>query len=407
MELSTEVAAVMQALLERADELVERVLEDVWGGVEEYRDALGDKTELGRVVRRSIEAVLAATAEQRSVSSTDLEHSEQIGQARALQGFAASSLLQSYRAGERCLVDSFLHTAAHLDGPGCGEGVRALAAAFDQLERAATLAHRRTEQAVALAHETAVASLLTQLASGVGIDVETLGQHAAVIDIELHRSYIGVAVLMPASTDPQRLPSLRRHIARRIAELERAKVPSVMWQGLMLFLVPRQAPDDQLGKLLRRIVTDAPLGDQYVVGVGEPSLDLVGSSESFRHAAAAAHLGSQRRQLGEVIVYADVVVEVLLAANQDAAHTLIRRRLGDLIERPGLIRTLCVYLDHGPGLRACADALGIHVNTVSYRLRQIERIARVDMRRARDLADLETALRAMELVRLPSQRASG
>lgn len=396
--LPDDVTAVMRSLLDRLDELVAQVLDDVWRGVEGYQNTLADKDELGRVIRHSVEVVLGATADLRPIEAEDLADSERLGETRALQGMAATSMVQSYRAAERCLVDSFLYAAADLDGPRCGQGIRSLTIALDQLERAAVLAHQRTEQAVALAHETTVAALLTRLTSGVGVDAESLIQQAAIIDIDPDHSYVSVAVFTPATTDAARLPSLRRQLARRIAELERAKVPSVMWQGLMLLLIPRNVPDDRLRALLDRLAAQPPLATRLIIGVGDPSTDLLGSGRSFRQAVAAAHLGAQQGLLGEVVSYADVALQALLAASHDTCRTMVRHQLGELLHRPELLRTIRAYLDCDLVTQRTAEALDVHPNTVSYRLRQIEELAHINIHRLRDLADLDVALRAMDLL---------
>lgn len=396
--LPDDLTQVMRSLLKRLDELVAQVLDDVWLGVEGYQDTLADKDELGRVIHRSLEVVLGATADLRPIEAEDLADSERLGETRALQGMAAASMVQSYRAAERCLVDSFLHASVDLDGPRCGEGIRSLTMALDQLERAAVLAHQRTEQAVALAHETTVAALLTRLTSGVGVDAESLIQQATIIDIDPDHSYLSLAIFTPATTDAARLPSLRRQLARRIAELERAKVPSVTWQGLMLLLVPRNVPDERLRVVLDRLAAQPPLGIRLIIGVGEPSVDLLGSGQSFRQAVAAAHLGSLQGLLGEVVIYADVALQALLAANHDACRTIVRHQLGQLLHRPDLLRTVRAYLDCDLVAQRTAEALDVHPNTVAYRLRQIEEVAQINIHSVRDLANLDVALRAMDLL---------
>lgn len=400
-QLPDDVTAVMRSLLRYLDELVEQVSEDVWLSIEDYQDTLTDEAQLERVVHRSLEVVLSATAQLRPIGPDDLAESERLGETRALQGFAATSLMQSYRAAERCLVDCFLHSATGLDGPSCGQGIRSLRYALDQLERAAVRAYRRTEQAVALAHETTVAALLSRLASGMDIDTETVLQQAATADIDPYRSYVGIAVLVPPSTDVDRRPRLQRQLARRIAELERSKVPSVMWQGIMLLLVPRNAADEQLHKLLVDLASDSAGGPHLIVGVGDASTDLIGAGQSFRHAAAAARLGAGQGRLGEVVVYGDVALQVLLAANPDVGRTIVQHRLGELLTHPELLRTVRSYLACDRTVTRTADALGVHPNTVSYRLRQIEDVTGINTRHVSDLTDIDLALRALELLPRP------
>ncbi len=58
------------------------------------------------------------------------------------------------------------------------------------------------------------------------------------------------------------------------------------------------------------------------------------------------------------------------------------QHLGSLLEndpRGQLIETLGVYLDQGGSQRLAAESLGIHRNTLSYRMRQIDAALTVDL----------------------------
>ncbi len=394
-----EVTTIMRSMLGRLDELVEQVREDVWGTVDDYPDTVADKDEFELVVRRSLQAVLAATAQVQPIGPDDLEVSIQLGEARATQGVSAASLLQSYRAAERCLVGNFLAEADGLDGPSCGRGVRMLSVAIDQLERSAVQAHQRMVRAVVLDHETTVASLISRLASGVVIDPAFLIHHAAIIGVDPAQPYVGVAVLVPSAVDPARVPKLRRQVALRISELVRAKVPSVGWQGALLFVVPNNAAHGRLIEVLQGISNNHPFGDPLVVGVGSVVNDLASAGETLRQSIAAARSASNEDGRGNVVHYPDVALEVLLASNQEVMRTITEHRLGPLLGKDDLRRTLEAYLANGRQVTRAADELGIHPNTVSYRLRQIERLAGIDIHNARDLAVMDMALLALRVLR--------
>ncbi|MEO6124291.1 MAG: helix-turn-helix domain-containing protein, partial [Ilumatobacteraceae bacterium] len=198
---------------------------------------------------------------------------------------------------------------------------------------------------------------------------------------------------------PARVPKLRRQVALRIAELVRSKVPSVVWQGELLFIVPSNVLHGRLMEVLESISTDHPFGGRLVVGVGSVVEGLASSGESLRQSIAAARSWSNEEGRGTVIHYPDVALEVLLASNQDVMRTIIEHRLGALLETKDLHQTIAAFLDNGRLVSRAAEALGVHPNTVSYRLRQIETTAGIDIHNSHDLAVMDIALLALRVLR--------
>jgi GAF domain-containing protein len=79
-----------------------------------------------------------------------------------------------------------------------------------------------------------------------------------------------------------------------------------------------------------------------------------------------------------------------------------RRTLASAIEhdrkRKGrLISTLRTYLEMGSSLSLAAQALGVHVHTVQYRLNKLEELTRLNHRNAEDRLTLELALRVLDM----------
>ena len=94
------------------------------------------------------------------------------------------------------------------------------------------------------------------------------------------------------------------------------------------------------------------------------------------------------------------------SARPDELETLARQVLGPVLERDArtgsaLFRTLESYLAAGCDARACARELYVHVNTVKYRLRQVQELCGLDLR---DPHDLLRATMARLIVRLLGDR---
>ena len=93
-------------------------------------------------------------------------------------------------------------------------------------------------------------------------------------------------------------------------------------------------------------------------------------------------------------------LEALLAGLQPAERMLAfsEARLGTLREydrehRGDLVRTLDAYFSSGGSLAATAARLQTHRNTVLYRLRRIEALARARLRDPQVALELQVALR--------------
>lgn len=85
-------------------------------------------------------------------------------------------------------------------------------------------------------------------------------------------------------------------------------------------------------------------------------------------------------------------------------HRYVESLIGSLLreDRRGLLReTLRVYLEHGGAQRPTAERLGIHRNTLTYRLRQIRTVLDLDPDDPRSRLGLHLALLASELPPAP------
>jgi PucR C-terminal helix-turn-helix domain len=106
---------------------------------------------------------------------------------------------------------------------------------------------------------------------------------------------------------------------------------------------------------------------------------------SIVHAAEAALIGDRLFGPGHVTSYADAQVARLMLERSDASDlgALYERTIGDLaVEDPdrenGLLRTLEVYCETFATART-AERLGVHRNTVLYRLKRIEEVTATDL----------------------------
>lgn len=112
---------------------------------------------------------------------------------------------------------------------------------------------------------------------------------------------------------------------------------------------------------------------RIAVGTAVPGLD--GFRTSHREALRAQRVAAASVRDEPVTCYRDVELISCLSADDEAMRAMVRRELSGLAGSGETVRrlraTALAYLDAG-GARAAAAALGVHKNTVLYRLRQVE-----------------------------------
>ncbi|MVU79438.1 hypothetical protein GPX89_19590 [Nocardia sp. ET3-3] len=115
------------------------------------------------------------------------------------------------------------------------------------------------------------------------------------------------------------------------------------------------------------------------VAVGLPAAHTTGFRDSHREAVAARHVAERARPDGpRVLHYSEVEVAYLAGADESAMRSLIDRELGALAapdaQSARLRETLHAYLRARRSPDAAAKLLGVHKNTVRYRIQRIEEL---------------------------------
>ena len=138
------------------------------------------------------------------------------------------------------------------------------------------------------------------------------------------------------------------------------------------------------------------------VAIGEPGQGIAAFRRSHNEAVEARRVAELAgRPPGTVTRYASVALAAIATADLDQARTFVARELralaGDDDLTTRLTATLRTYLDEHSSRGRTAKRLGIHENTVSYRIKQAEEILgrSVDQR----TLELRLALALAHLVR--------
>ena len=163
------------------------------------------------------------------------------------------------------------------------------------------------------------------------------------------------------------------------------------------------AGDDEPGALIGEIA-----GPGRVVGVGRAHPGAEGAARSYAEARRAADFAGRLDR--PVVRFEDLGLFSLLAEAGDPAPmaALAAEWLGPLLDdglkQHKLLPTLAAYLDSGAAQQATADALGIHVSTLKYRLGRIEAVTGRDLSAPDVRFQLQVALavhRTLSVLRPP------
>lgn len=169
------------------------------------------------------------------------------------------------------------------------------------------------------------------------------------------------------------LERVANRIALSISGVRPMTVPSGA-HGLWAWIPVDKTPD------LRALSTTNPGPEEAAVRVafGGWATGVDGFRRSHREALAARQVAQSTASTHWLTDYLDVELIHLVAADPDGMRALISRELSGIAGRDPsserLRATLSAYLDHHCSASAAAQALGIHKNTVRYRMQRIEEL---------------------------------
>lgn len=176
-------------------------------------------------------------------------------------------------------------------------------------------------------------------------------------------------------------------------------------EGLLVCVVPHDlagAPEE----FARRVGEVVERGSQWRVGLGQPQSGPGGTVRSFEQARNALELADRLDLADRLVKAADLLVYQVLLRDSAALGELVTAVLEPLRQARGgaerLVDTLNAYFASGRVTTGTAQALGIGVRTVTYRL---ERVRELTGYRADDPAQgftLQVAVLGARLLGWPS-----
>jgi PucR family transcriptional regulator, purine catabolism regulatory protein len=141
------------------------------------------------------------------------------------------------------------------------------------------------------------------------------------------------------------------------------------------------------------------------IGSGRLCKTIPDFKEAFDEARRSLDIMRRCHKRNQVVFFHSLGVYRLFSLIEDR-HELLRlaeQTLGPLLEydrqhATTLVRTLGFYLESGRNLESSARAMFIHVNTLKYRLKRIQEIARLDLNSAEQRFNVHLAVKILQAI---------
>jgi purine catabolism regulator len=237
------------------------------------------------------------------------------------------------------------------------------------------------------------------------------GRHVLlVVDVDDFRGFIRARQL-----GEDAILAIKREFLRRVAGVIRSTYPRVLLStrsDSVLALLPMglDGHDSQprvqaIGTQVRDAIAEWRPGFTVSVGYSAPADAPAGIGTAHREVAAVLSTLARFKRRGQVVAVPELGLTGLLAGVSDGRLVeFVDRHLGTLAEhdrsRAGnLVPTLKAYLEEGEQ-QAAARSLGVHPNTLRYRLDRIREISGAELDDAETRLNLAVALRVQGLLGL-------
>jgi hypothetical protein len=379
-------------ILADVDRLALRIVRQVWGVVPGYESPRIRREELEAAVAPNVRAVLEHLIDPTLDDEPSRARARQLGVSRALQGVPLDVIVQSFRVGERLILEAFL---LHPDRPSDEElraGMRLLAEGFDQLSGEVVNAYRQAQEEITAHFDRIARDLIAGLMTG-DLTPAEIEDKALLLGSDPAEPCQAIAFSTNSTSEAPGYVGVQRELLAVLAGGRPGRILVGRSRGAELCLVPGQVGPAVVERLEAVLAgSDADLQ----VAVGAPCEGLAGAGRSCREAIATLEVARARAsgEHGAVTLYDQVLVDILVLRSDDASARLIEVFHRPLAGSAHLTETIDSYFEHGMSIRETARALYLHPNSVAYRLSRILELTGFDPRQPYDLMHFWIARRA-------------
>lgn len=395
------VAEIVSRFLTRLDEVVERSGDAIWRVVPSYgREGGPSLEEVQSAVRGNVSTLAHVLSEGREIRNAELESIQKVGAQRAEAAIPLDDVLHAYRTVSRVCWIVLSEECRNFDGDALEAAIELADAVLkytDQISTAVADAYSRAQRAIVREQEGARREFLADLLYGSETSPEEMLNRAHTFGYDLSLSYIALVGIGPGK-DAHKEARVSSAAANVVSE--GGAEPIVLQKSEQtIALLPSDPTDDPL-PVPEKLA--AELGDGWRFGMGGPELGLEGIRRAYLEAREALEIGNALGVDGSIYRFDDLLLYHFLRAERGLIDRFVDQMLQPLIEydeqRNGeLIGTLEAFFTTNGSVKAAGELLFAHPHTISYRIKQVEKLTGWSLRNPEDKLRLQLALRAYRL----------
>ena len=396
-----EVKAIIDSFLERLDEVVEKGATAIGDAVPSYL-RLGESfmDDVREAVRENVAILAQVLSQGRDISKEELEQIERVGARRAEDGIPLEDVLHAYRTVSRTCWD-VLADECRKYGDGALDATIELAEAVlrytDQISTCVADAYARAQRAIVREQEGARREFLADLLYGTDASPEDILRRAHSFGYDLSLGYFALVGIGPPGDQRKELNVASA--ATAAAGMGMAD-PIVLQKAEQTIALIPVDPNVDFSAMPEKIITE--LEGEWRFGMGGPGLGLEGIRRAYLEAREALEIGAALELEGPVYRFEDLLLYHFLRIEPAVVDQFVEQMLGPLIEyderRKGeLIKTIEAYFAMDGSVKLAGEALFAHPHTVTYRLKQVEKLTSFSLRDPEEKLRMQLALRAYRL----------
>jgi len=395
------VAPIVDRFVDRMDEVVEKSHDAIWNAVASYARAgedLGD--DVRDAVRSNVVTLAHVLHQSREIKREELEGIRRVGARRAEQGIPLDDVLHAYRTVSRVCWDVLAEECRSYEGDALEPAIELAEAVLrytDQISTGVAESYAKAQRRIVRQQEGARREFLSELLYGSDTSPEELLGRAHSFGYDLSLSYLALVGMGP-DTGHGRETVVAAAVAAAAGAA--AAEPIIMQKAEHTIALLPTEPFADVAIVPEKLV--AELGGKWRFGVGGPALGLEGIRKAYLEAREALEIGAALDLGGNVFHFEDLLLYHFLRADLGLVNRFVAQMLGPLIEyddrRKGeLLKTLEMYFRADGSVKLAGEMLFAHPHTVTYRLKQIQRLTGWSLRDPEDKLRLHLAIRAYRL----------
>lgn len=411
---STKTSVHLNELIRRFDrsvpEVARAITKEIYAEIPGYA-ALDDgavRADVEEAAARNVSSFLRALGEGRDLTNRDIDALGKVGSRRAHQGIPLEDVLRAFRTVGRVLWDHLSRELRSTSAPPMDVAIElagTLMRFTDQISSAVARQYSIAQRSIVRQQEAARREFLHDLLLGTYRTPDVMVDRARVFGYDLARSHVAIVAMgEDGKSDPagEELAMNRAldQLAERFSGLGQ---PMVDRRGGQTIGLIAMAPGAEMKSAEIAPELLKHLGEGWRLGMGGPYSGLEGCRRAYLEAREAAEIGPITDPEQRVWLFENLLLYRFLRADHELVERFVDAILGPIIEhdrrrRSELVKTLEAYFATDGSAKEAGKRLYAHPHTITYRLKQIERLTGRLVRDPEDKLHLHLAVKALRLI---------